>query len=237
MKPRQFFHSPRRTRVAPGLLLALAAAVAVAGCSGGAAVLPTPPAQGGSSPPGGEPGTGNQPPRISGSPESSVSPGDAYAFTPTASDPEGSALTFSIAGLPRWARFDAATGRVTGTPSTRDVGTYVNIVISVSDGTNSTAMPGFTITVRSAANGTAWLSWVPPTQRIDGSPLTDLAGYRIYTGPNPGSMTLAATLASPTTTSYAFDGLRPGTHYFAVSAYTTAGIESALSEPGSKTIP
>ena len=86
----------------------------------------------------------NRAPVISGSPAPAVTVGSAYSFRPTASDPDGQALSFSITGKPGWATFSASTGRLSGTPGSGAVGTHPGIVISVSDGTASTALPAFT---------------------------------------------------------------------------------------------
>jgi hypothetical protein len=43
-------------------------------------------------------------------------------------------------------------------------------------------------------------------------------------------------LAGTSTTEYEVSGLAPGTYYFAISAYTTEGAESAESDVGYKTI-
>ena len=51
----------------------------------------------------------HQPPTISGTPPTSVQDGSAYAFTPTAKDPEGNPLTFSIRNKPAWAAFSTTT--------------------------------------------------------------------------------------------------------------------------------
>ena len=56
------------------------------------------------------------PPTISGAPATTVVVGTPYTFTPTASDPDGQPLTFSIRNRPTWASFDTATGRLQGTP-------------------------------------------------------------------------------------------------------------------------
>lgn len=90
----------------------------------------------------------NDAPTITGSPASSVDQAVAYSFTPTAADVDTSdVLTFSIANQPDWASFDTSTGALTGTPQGADVGTYSGIVISVSDGTVSTALSAFAIEV------------------------------------------------------------------------------------------
>ena len=62
------------------------------------------------------------PPTINGSPATSVSAGSAYSFTPSASDPEGNALTFSIQNQPSWANFNSGTGELFGTPVAANIG-------------------------------------------------------------------------------------------------------------------
>ena len=79
-------------------------------------------------------GEQNQAPTIAGTPSANILEGELYEFLPTASDPEGDALEFSIARKPAWAQFDRASGRLWGTPGADDVGNFTNIAISVSDG-------------------------------------------------------------------------------------------------------
>ena len=105
----------------------------------------------------------NERPTISGAPATSVAPGAAYSFTPSASDANGDPLRFSISHKPGWASFDRATGRLTGTPGTSNVGTYPNIVISVTDGTPYVALAPFSITVSGAGNRAPTISGTPPT--------------------------------------------------------------------------
>ena len=76
----------------------------------------------------------NYAPLISGTPAGSVLTDESYNFQPAASDADGDTLAFSITGKPAWATFDTTTGRLSGTPAVIDVGTYGNIVISVTDG-------------------------------------------------------------------------------------------------------
>lgn len=179
----------------------------------------------------------NSLPRIGGTPATSVTAGQAYSFTPTASDPEGQRLTFSIAGKPAWAAFDAATGRLYGTPSESHVGTASGIVISASDGIDSAALPAFSVQVRSASvSRSAALSWLPPTSNVDGTPVTNLAGYRIAYGQNASSLNLSLNIPSPAVTSAVIENLATGTWYFAVKAYTTANVESDLSNLAQKIV-
>ena len=162
--------------------------------------------------------------------------GAAYSFQPTATDPDGNTLTFSIANRPAWASFDTATGRLTGTPSAANVGTTTGIVISVSDGTASASLPAFSIAVQAVANGSATLSWLPPTTNTDGSPLTNLAGFKIYWGTVSGNYSSSTTVMNAGLTAYVVTNLTPNTYYFTVTALNSTGTESVFSNVVSKTI-
>jgi hypothetical protein len=175
--------------------------------------------------------------KISGNPPTSVNAGSAYAFTPTASGAAGVALTFSIQNPPPWATFNSANGALTGIPAAANVGTYPNILISVSDGSSSTSLPAFGISVNQVSNGSASLSWSPVTKNTNGSVLADLAGYRVHYGTSANAMNTVVTLANPSLTNYLVTNLSSGTWYFGITAYTTSGIESGLSNVGQKTIP
>ena len=179
----------------------------------------------------------NPPPTISGTPATSANAGTAYSFTPTAADPNGNPLTFSIQNPPSWASFNTQSGNLSGTPGSADAGTYSNIIISVSDGTSTASLAAFSIIVTQVANGSATVSWSAPTQNTDGSALTNLAGFNIYYGTSASNLNQSVQIANPGLTTYALGNLAPGAWYFAVNAYTTAGAESALSSIASKTIP
>jgi hypothetical protein len=181
-------------------------------------------------------GAANRAPVISGTPATSVMVGTAYSFQPTASDPDGNTLTFSVTNLPSWATFSTTTGRLQGTPTASHVGTYSNIVIRVSDGTASAALPAFSIAVTAVAAGSATLSWTPPTTNTNGSPLTNLAGYRVHWGTTAGSYPNKVTVNNPGLTSYVVSNLVPGTYYFVVTALSSTGAESQFSNAASKTI-
>ena len=179
----------------------------------------------------------NRAPTITGSPQTSVSAGTAYSFTPTASDPDGDAMTFSISNLPGWASFDTATGRLSGTPGAQHVGTTTGIVISVDDGHQGTAsLAAFSLTVQAVAVGSATLTWLPPTTNTDGSALTNLAGYKVYWGTSQGTYPNSTTLNNPGLSSYVVSNLAPGTYFFVATAYNTAGVESTFSGIATKTI-
>lgn len=183
-------------------------------------------------------GSGNAPPVISGTPPTSARVGTAYTFTPTASDPNGNALTFSIQNRPAWATFSTSNGRLSGTPTSANTGTSSNVVISVSDGQASASLAPFAITVSNAptATGAATLTWTAPTRNTDGTTLTNLAGYRIYYGTSSGSMTRTIQIGNAGTTSYVVSNLTPATYYFSVRAYNSAGAESGASNTASKIV-
>jgi hypothetical protein len=179
----------------------------------------------------------NRAPTINGAPPTSVTAGQAYSFTPTASDPDsGQTLRFGIANPPSWANFDTVTGRLSGTPTSAQVGTYSNIVISVSDGALSATLPAFSITVADVQTGSATLRWTPPTLNEDGSTITNLRGFRIYYGTSSTNLSRMVELPNPGLTSAVVENLSPATWYFAVKAYNTLNVESALSNIASKTI-
>ena len=92
-------------------------------------------------------------PLISGSPTSTISAGGAYRFTPVATDIDGNPLTFSVANLPAWATFDDQNGRVSGTPELDDLGSYDDIVISVTNGDESAELSPFGIRVTDNSGG------------------------------------------------------------------------------------
>ena len=180
----------------------------------------------------------NRAPTITGTPAASVIAGQAYSFQPTASDPENQRLTFSIVGQPSWANFSTTTGRLSGTPTSGDVRTYSGIVIRVSDGTTTVPLPTFSIAVTAAGTttGSATLRWTPPTRNEDGTPIENLAGYRVYYGTSTGNLNQVITIASPTVTSAVIQNLTPATWYFALKAYNAANVESSFSNIASKTI-
>jgi hypothetical protein len=175
-------------------------------------------------------------PSISGLPLTSGLVGAGYAFTPSAADSDGIPLTFTIQNQPSWAAFNTSTGELSGTPAAGDVGSTAGIVISATDGTQTVSLPAFSIDVVQSTNNTATLSWTPPTQNTNGTPLVNLAGYRIYYGTSASAMTTVIQIKSPGTSTHTVTNLTPATWYFSVKAYTAANTESSFSATVSKTI-
>jgi hypothetical protein len=176
------------------------------------------------------------PPTISGTPPTSVTVGSAYTFTPTAKDASGKTLTFSIKNPPSWTTFSTATGEISGTPGASSAGTYSNIVISASDGTASASLSPFSIAVNQVSNGTATVNWTPPTDNTNGAALTNLAGYQIHYGTSSNTLTQTVQVSNAGLSSYTLTNLSAGTWYFGVTAYTSSGVQSAMSNVASKTI-
>jgi hypothetical protein len=193
---------------------------------------------GGQPGPGGAPpsGTQNTIPTISGAPPTVVLEGEIYEFTPSASDADGDTLQFSIARKPAWADFDRQTGRISGTPTSADVGNFTNISITVSDGAANAALTAFDITVDPIAFGSATLTWMPPTENSDGTTLTDLAGYRIYYGRNERDLRRSVVVSNPGLTSYVIENLQPAIWHFAMTSVNAGGVESARTGTVSKPI-
>ena len=222
-----------------GLLL-IASAFALVGCGGDEdsptaatsveqpATTPTAPST--STPP------QNKAPTITGSSPSAVNAGATYTFAPTAKDADGDTLAFSIQNKPSWATFSTATGKLSGTPSLAAVGTYSNIGISVSDGKATTALSKFSVVVSGMSDGRVTLSWTPPTENTDGTPLTDLSGYKIYYGTSAAALTKSITVNTAGVSMHIVEDLTPATWYFAITAVTASGEESNFSNVAYKKI-
>jgi hypothetical protein len=77
---------------------------------------------------------------------------------------------------------------------------------------------------------------MPPTENNDGSVLTDLAGYTVYYGTSPSSLTQSVKITNPGLTAYTLTELPSGTWYFAVTSYSSTGVESSRTSTVSSTI-
>lgn len=178
----------------------------------------------------------NGKPTIKGTPATTIRQGEAYSFQPTASDPDGDRLSFGVSNKPAWASFDTKSGRLYGMPSAGDVGTYAGIKITVTDGRDSAQLPAFTLNVEQIANGSATLSWIPPTENADGSPLTNLAGYKIYYGRSSDSLSEVVIIDQAGITTYVIENLSPTVYYFAMTSFNSEGVESERSATLMKTV-
>ena len=82
--------------------------------------------------------------------------------------------------------------------------------------------------------GTATLHWESPSNRVDGSALSDISGYVIYYGYSPGNYTNWVDVGD--VEMYTVTNLSPGTLYFALTAYDSFGTESDFSNELNKNI-
>lgn len=128
------------------------------------------------------------------------------------------------------------TGRISGTPSTDDMGAHLNIQLGVTDGQSSASLAPYGIWVVATALGAATLSWLPPTERADGTPLINLAGYKVYWSMTPDEFPNSVTISNPGLTSYMIEQLTPTTWYFTATAFDSEGFESRYSNIASKVI-
>jgi hypothetical protein len=183
----------------------------------------------------------NGAPTISSDAETFAQVGVTYNYQPMADDPEGDTLSFSATNLPPWASIDPTSGRLSGTPGENDVGVYEAITITVADGARRTASAPFSITVvaesvvadagadagtaTATGNGIASLQWEIPAAKVDGSPLDDLAGYRILYGRSADELDQSVFISDPTVTTFEFTTLQSGIWYFAVVAVNAGGLE------------
>jgi hypothetical protein len=84
--------------------------------------------------------------------------------------------------------------------------------------------------------GSVSLTWNPPTHNMDGTPLSNLGGFRVYWGTKHGEYPHSVTIDNPGLASYVVEQLAPANWHFVVTAITTNGMESPHSNVFSKTI-
>ena len=102
--------------------------------------------------------------------------GKVYEFTPTVTNPDNQSLRFEIRNKPAWAEFDETTGSLRGTPDDSTVGRYEDIVISVSDGTNTVSLPPFSLKVMYGEVGRGNIEIVPGAITTDTGDGFDIVG-------------------------------------------------------------
>jgi hypothetical protein len=71
------------------------------------------------------------------------------------------------------------------------------------------------------------LSWTAPATNADGTPVSDLAGYKVYYGTRPGQYSQVVNVGGFTTAEVG--GFASGTYYLSVTAYDIYGNESGYS--------
>ena len=186
---------------------------------------------------------------VTGSTTLTVTPATlvSIAVTPaTASIAQGTTKQFAASGTYSDGTTQVLTGTVTWNSSNTGVATVSNaagsngLATAVAAGTTTiTATSGGVsatagLTVTAITTGSATLSWNAPTTNTDGTPLTDLAGYKVHMGTSSGNYTTVVDIGNVMT--YTVSNLAPGTYYFVVTAYDSSSNESSFSNEASKTI-
>jgi len=125
----------------------------------------------------------------------------------------------------------AASASNTGTGSTTAT-TVADTAPASSTGSPSTTGGASALTPPPATQRTPasiTFSWEPPTQNSDGSPITNLAGYKIHYGTSSTDYTQTVAVKNAGLTRFVVDNLPSGTYYFAITAFNAHGLESPLS--------
>jgi hypothetical protein len=176
---------------------------------------------------------GNHAPSLTGTPETSVAAGTDYSFIPTVNDPDNDSLSFDVSNLPSWASFDGQIGAITGQPQESDIGTYTDIIVSVSDGDVTVSTSPFDIEVTNAQveTGSLGLRWTAPATREDGTVLevSEIDGYNIYLGETTQTMQVEVDLNDGQADSVTVENIPLGTYFVALTVYDSEGNESDLS--------
>lgn len=84
--------------------------------------------------------------------------------------------------------------------------------------------------------GTATVTWVAPTTNTNGTPLTDLAGFRVFVGQSSTSFPQSHETRNAAARSLPITGLASGTWYFMVRPFNSNDKESSDSNVVQKTL-
>ena len=123
-----------------------------------------------------------------------------------------------------------AVADTTAVGTTGTAGSTNGSATSVPSGTSAVTPPPVTSTpVATSKTQSITFSWEPPTQNSDGSPITNLAGYKIHYGTSSSDYTQTVAVDNAGLTRFVVDNLPSGTYYFAITAYNAQGLESPLS--------
>lgn len=149
------------------------------------------------------------------------------------SNPRNSTATYAVlsGGLPPGCSLSGSIVSWTGSGTAGS--TPVQYRVSQFSRTNDSLSAATNI---QAAPNQATITWTPPFLNDDGTPLVDLAGYKVYGSLNGGAFGLLQTVANSAATGTVVPGLAVGSWVFHVTAYDTEGFESVPSNTGSKVI-
>jgi hypothetical protein len=142
-----------------------------------------------------------------------VTAGETVSFSPIATDPDSTNLTFTYRG---WMTSSSYT------TTENDIGAHT-VKVTVSDGESSTSQ-NVVVTVNEVPANNISVSWNANTE-------ADFDGYHLYHGTNQSSLDDVYPIPKDKTTyDYQIKAGDGPDHYFAISAYDTAGNESQQSD-------
>jgi len=98
-----------------------------------------------------------------------------------------------------------------------------------------TASKSYVLTCVFPTTVTVPIQWTPPTLNSDNSPLTNLASYKVYFGTSATTLSQAMTVTAPASGT-AVMNVANGSWFFAVTAISSTGKESAKSNIATKTV-
>jgi hypothetical protein len=131
----------------------------------------------------------------------------------------------------------SSTGTSSSVPPQTIADTGSGTSTTTTGGSSSTTAPPTTPpTSTPASSSNVTFGWQAPTENSNGTPITNLAGYKIHYGTASQQYTQVAEVSNPSLSRYVMDSLPSGTYYFAITAYNSQGIESALSGEVSTTL-
>ncbi|MHC5538982.1 putative Ig domain-containing protein, partial [Singulisphaera rosea] len=132
----------------------------------------------------------DRPPTITSTPAVTTPSNKTYTYNPTVIDPENDPLHFKLVTGPSWMSFDPGSGRMSGTPTSGDVGSQ-NVQFQVDDGRGGVVTQSFTLTVVSTPpNQPPLFVSIPVVDAYIGTPYTYQA---IATDPNGDALTYTIT--------------------------------------------
>ena len=87
-----------------------------------------------------------------------------------------------------------------------------------------------------SALGEISISWVAPTENVDGTPLTDLTSYRIYYGTESRAYSSSIEITNASATSHSFNAAS-GDYFVTMTALDGEGNESAYANEIVRSVP
>ncbi|WP_298850495.1 Ig-like domain-containing protein [uncultured Aquimonas sp.] len=166
---------------------------------------------------------GNQPPGLSGSPVTSAMVGITYSYQPTASDPDGDSLLFSLSTSPAGAQIDPTSGALTWTPRVAQLGAQA-FVVRVDDGRGGWATQSFSVDVQPNNNATPVITSLPGTQGKSGREYR----YNVFASDADGDALIYSLMEAPAGMQIAADGRITWTPAAAGSVPVRVRVQDAL---------